>query len=115
MNRKFIYFLILSFLIGTPLSASVSPNDFYYSNQWYLSKIKADQAWEKISTSPDIVIAVIDSGIDINHPDLKENIWTNEREVANSGRDDDNNGFIDDVIGKKSNLVIDANTAHDNS
>lgn len=99
MKRRFIYFLILSFLIGTPLSASVSPNDFYYSNQWYLSKIKADKAWEKISQTPDIVVAVIDSGIDINHPDLRENIWVNEREIAASGKDDDNNGFIDDKYG----------------
>ena len=99
MKRKFIYFLIVSFLIGTPLSASVSPNDFYYSNQWYLSKIKADKAWEKTSRTPDIVVAVIDSGIDINHPDLAENIWENKREIAKSGKDDDNNGFIDDKYG----------------
>ena len=99
MKRKLLYFIIASFLFGAPLRAALVPNDFYYVNQWYLSKIKADQAWEKISASPDIVIAVIDSGIDIKHPDLKENIWTNEREVANSGRDDDNNGFIDDKYG----------------
>ena len=99
MKRKLLYFIIASFLFGTPLSAALIPNDFYYVNQWYLSKIKADKAWDKISTSPDIIIAVIDSGIDIKHPDLVENIWFNEREVEASGRDDDNNGFIDDKYG----------------
>ena len=99
MKRKFILFLIVSFFIGTPLSASVSPNDFYYVNQWYLSKIKTDKAWEKISTSPDVIIAVIDSGIQITHPDLAKNIWVNEREIEASGKDDDNNGFIDDKYG----------------
>lgn len=46
-----------------------------------------------------IIVAVIDSGIDINHEDLKENIWLNEDEIANNQLDDDNNGYIDDVYG----------------
>lgn len=82
-----------------PLSAAVVPSDLYYSNQWYLSKIKADKAWEKISKSPDIVIAVIDSGVQIDHPDLADNIWINEREIEADGFDNDNNGFIDDKYG----------------
>ena len=44
-------------------------------------------------------MAVIDSGVDINHPELKNNIWVNENEIANNGIDDDKNGFIDDVYG----------------
>ncbi len=99
MKKKILYFIIASFLFGAPLSAALVPNDFYYVNQWYLSKIKADKAWEKISTSPDVIIAVIDSGIDIKHPDLVKNIWVNEREMDASGKDDDNNGFIDDKYG----------------
>jgi len=94
----FIAFFIFLFTTG-PVLASLVPNDPYYKNQWYLSKIKADSAWSKISESPDIVIAVIDSGVDINHPDLINNIWTNEKEVVGNGRDDDHNGYIDDIHG----------------
>lgn len=100
--RKFVtsFLLFAFFLVGArPVLARVVPNDPYYQNQWYLARIKADSAWEKISTSPDIVIAVIDSGIDIEHPDLKNNIWHNPREQAGNGIDDDNNGFIDDYQG----------------
>lgn len=99
MRKNIIYFLIFSFLLGHSAFAAVRPNDFYYNNQWYLSKIKADKAWEKISSSPDIVIAVIDSGIQIDHPDLAANIWINEGELASNSLDDDGNGFIDDVNG----------------
>jgi len=79
--------------------AALSPSDSYYSNQWYLQKIKAQTAWEERRESPDIVIAIIDSGVQINHPDLKDNIWRNSREIANNRKDDDGNGFIDDING----------------
>ena len=46
-----------------------------------------------------VIVGVIDSGVDINHEDLKANIWVNEDEIPNNGIDDDNNGFIDDVNG----------------
>ncbi len=46
-----------------------------------------------------VIVAVIDSGIDINHEDLKGRIWTNPKEIAGNGKDDDNNGYIDDVHG----------------
>ena len=46
-----------------------------------------------------VIVAVIDSGVDINHPELKNNIWVNENEIANNGIDDDKNGFIDDING----------------
>lgn len=92
-------FLMLSFFLVPIADASFLPNDPYYNKQWYLSRIKAPAAWEKINSSPSITIAVVDSGIDIKHPDLKDNIWTNEKEVADNGIDDDHNGFIDDVNG----------------
>jgi hypothetical protein len=92
-------FLIFSFFLVPIAGASFLPNDPYYNNQWYLSRIKAPAAWEKISRSPSITIAVIDSGIDITHPDLKDNIWINEKEIDANGIDDDHNGFIDDVSG----------------
>lgn len=46
-----------------------------------------------------IIVGVIDSGIDINHEDLKDNIWVNSGEIANNGKDDDKNGYIDDIHG----------------
>lgn len=99
MNKIITSFFILSLFLVEPVLASITPDDPYYVNQWYLGKIKADSAWNKISGSPDIIIAVIDSGIAIDHPDLEDNIWTNKKEIPANGKDDDRNGFIDDVQG----------------
>ncbi|MFA5109715.1 MAG: S8 family serine peptidase [Patescibacteria group bacterium] len=99
MKKLITSFFIFCFFLGGPVLAGITPNDPYYSYQWYLTKIKADSAWEKVSASPDIVIAVIDSGIEINHPDLRENIWRNAKEIAGNKIDDDHNGFVDDVNG----------------
>jgi len=52
-----------------------------------------------IPQSEDVIVAVIDSGVDVNHEDLQGKIWINGNEVANNGVDDDNNGYIDDVFG----------------
>lgn len=95
------FFVFTIFILFSPflVSARVLPNDPYYEKQWYLPKIKADLAWERINSSPNITIAVIDSGVQIDHPDLKDNIWVNENEIANTGTDDDGNGFIDDING----------------
>jgi len=79
--------------------AAIVPNDYYYDNQWYLGKIKAPQSWDIVSSSPDIIIAIVDSGIQINHPDLEANIWQNIDEIPNNEIDDDKNGFIDDFNG----------------
>lgn len=106
MKKSLTSFLVLSFLgslffgfKSAPVLAAITPNDPYYYNEWYLEKIKADTAWEQITGSPNITIAVIDSGVQINHPDLKDNIWVNSREIPDNGLDDDKNGFIDDVNG----------------
>ncbi len=50
-------------------------------------------------TGQQVIVAVIDSGIDIEHEDLKNKIWTNSKEIAGNGKDDDNNGYIDDIHG----------------
>jgi len=80
---------------------SLSPNDpqFTDGTQWYLNKISAEQAWELSTGSGEIVIAIDDTGVDWNHPDLAANIWNNSDEIPNNGIDDDNNGYIDDTRG----------------
>ncbi|GAA4351604.1 S8 family serine peptidase [Kangiella taiwanensis] len=78
---------------------SVLPNDPQYSSLWGMQKISAEQGWEMEMGSKDIVVGVIDTGFDYNHPDLQANIWVNPNEIAGNGVDDDGNGYIDDVHG----------------
>jgi len=105
------------------------PNDPFLNSQWYLfnkgyylfdnrnasildslnnteadgiipnADIAAPEAWKTIHSAPDVVVAVIDSGIDIDHQDLKDNIWINKGEIPGNGEDDDGNGKKDDVYG----------------
>lgn len=79
--------------------AAIIPSDTYYGNQWYLQKIKAPEAWDKIRETPKTVIAILDSGIQVDHPDLRSNIWQNTKEIAGNNIDDERNGFIDDING----------------
>ena len=75
------------------------PNDPNFPDQWNLDMVEAPEAWDIIREAPDLVVAVIDSGIDFLHPDLDDNLWTNLEEIPNDGLDNDGNGFIDDTIG----------------
>ena len=74
-------------------------NDPMIGSQWGLTKISADKAWKKTTGKKEIVIAVIDTGVDFTHPDLAANIWVNTGEIPNNGIDDDGNGYIDDYYG----------------
>ena len=80
------------------VTADQIPNDPYFSEQWGLAKIDASRAWD-INTESDEIIAIIDTGVDYTHPDLKDNMWINSDEIPNNGIDDDGNGYIDDVYG----------------
>lgn len=75
------------------------PNDPYISKQWYLDAADVYNAWDITKGSSDIIVAVIDSGVDYDHVDLKDNIWKNTKEIPDNGIDDDLNGYIDDVNG----------------
>jgi len=77
-----------------------------YDKQWHHTNAKIAKAWNFLKESgvhpggsPDVVVAVIDSGIDYHHEDLVGNLWTNPREIPANGVDDDGNGFVDDVYG----------------
>jgi len=79
------------------------PNDNYLSQQWALNQtndcdIDAPEAWDIETGDSNIVIAIVDTGVDYNHPDLAANIWDNIAESLN-GIDDDSNGYIDDIRG----------------
>jgi subtilisin family serine protease len=83
--------------------ATAVPNDTNYSNQWYhdstAAGIGSEEAWDVQTGSEEVVVAVIDSGVDTDHVDLADNMWVNTGEIAGNDTDDDNNGFIDDVYG----------------
>ena len=86
------------------------PNDSQFPQQWHLDNrgqtggtvdadIDAPEAWDSFTGSSQTVIAVIDSGVDYNHPDLRANMWVNPGEIAGDGVDNDRNGYIDDIHG----------------
>ncbi|MDH5693890.1 MAG: S8 family serine peptidase, partial [Gammaproteobacteria bacterium] len=87
-----------------------TPNDPYLNSSgnltnsnledlWGIKQIGADLAWT-VTQGEGVVVAVIDSGVDISHPDIYENVWRNEGELPYpNGIDDDNNGFVDDYFG----------------
>jgi subtilisin family serine protease len=76
-----------------------TPNDPMFDSQWAHQKIQSERAWDYETGSESVVVAIVDSGVDWQHPDLIANIWENEDEVPGNNRDDDNNGFRDDVKG----------------
>jgi serine protease len=80
------------------------PNDPVYNDTdtlkvEHLDLIKANSAWDINKGSEDVIIAIVDTGVDWLHEDLAANIWVNSDEIENNGIDDDENGFIDDIRG----------------
>ncbi len=75
------------------------PNDPYWYAMWHMTKIRADLAWDTERGESTVRVAVIDTGLQVDHPDLAANVWTNPGEIAGNGIDDDGNGYADDVHG----------------
>jgi subtilisin family serine protease len=90
-------------------TSTIISNDPAYRAQWHLDKINAMAAWAITQGKSEISVAILDTGVDLDHPDLVEKIWINAGEDINgdgqftwedeNGLDDDNNGFVDDVAG----------------
>ncbi|MCB9058926.1 MAG: S8 family peptidase [Calditrichae bacterium] len=76
-----------------------TPNDALYGQQYHLPQVHAPEAWDLTYGSSDVIIGIVDSGVDWDHEDLKDIIWINEDEIPDNGIDDDNNGYVDDVRG----------------
>lgn len=81
-----------------PIQTNMGP-DPMLNQQWGMTAINAPQAWQQNINAENIVVAVIDTGVDYTHPDLVNNMWSNPGEIPNNGIDDDGNGFVDDVVG----------------
>jgi len=93
------------------LTKTVSPSDQFWSNLWHLQNIgqygigrygkdiDIMKVWEEVTGSQKVIVAVIDTGVDFTHTDLRNNIWTNPGEIPANGIDDDQNGYIDDIRG----------------
>ncbi len=102
-------------------SILIESSDPYYSLLWPLKNnsypgidINVENAWLKTKGRESVVVAVIDTGTDYTHEDLRNNMWRNTKEIANNRIDDDKNGYIDDVYGwdfhNNSNNVTDQNS-----
>lgn len=86
------------------IHASALPNDPMFYAEWGLNQsndidMNLPEAWNMCKGSSDVVVAIIDTGIDFNHPDLQAAMWRNPGEIAGNGIDDDGNGVVDDVYG----------------
>ncbi len=92
---------------------SVTMNDPQYPSQWHYDNtgqngftagvdIKLQEAWDTYGVfgNENVIVAIMDGGVDITHPDIEPNLWINEAELNGTpGRDDDGNGYVDDVYG----------------
>ena len=110
MHRKNFFFSV--FFLSVILTSSVSvkssgdliplallDNNSLIDIGWHLKQINITKAWELTMGDPSITVAVIDTGIDFTHHEIKHAKWINTDEIPNNGKDNDNNGFVDDIDG----------------
>jgi subtilisin family serine protease len=102
--------LMMLFCINTAFANYVNPTDSVAPENWFnldatkdgVRGVSTEEAYNTLlkgKTSRTVVVAVIDSGIDVEHEDLKDIMWINPGEIPNNGKDDDGNGYIDDIHG----------------
>lgn len=94
---KILILTIATTLLPIFVFAKTSNDAFW--EQWAYSDIGLYKAWDYTVGSRDVVVAVIDNGFDTFHPDLLDNVWVNKGEIAGNNKDDDNNGYVDDIYG----------------
>ena len=104
-NHPFVFDAQLNYVMKIYLE----PNDPYYysTGSWGqdfedlygMHLIDACGAWDVSTGSNDVVVAVVDTGVDYNHEDIIDNLWINEDEIPNNGYDDDDDGFVDNIYG----------------
>jgi thermitase len=88
-----------SYALDVKKEIRILANNPASQENWGLKKIEIEKSWNISKGNKKIIVAIIDTGVDIDHPDLKNNLWTNSNEIPNNGIDDDHNGFIDDIYG----------------
>jgi serine protease len=99
-----------NFIVRKAQHVQLTPNDPNFTQLWGLhntgqtggtpdADIDAPEAWDITTGSSSVVVFVIDTGVDYNHPDLNANLWRNPGEIPSNGIDDDGNGYVDDVYG----------------
>ncbi len=98
------------------VQAAFVPNDPYYAmpgqnQQVYLDQVGASQAWDLHTGSPEVVVAVLDSGLDLGHEEFAGRLWENLNDADSDGVDDDNNGCVDDRYGCRFINLDDKNAA----
>lgn len=99
-HRSFLVaFLSLSMALASMPALALTPDDEFLDEQWYLETIDAYTAWDTETGDGSVVVAILDTGVDLDHPDLEPNIWVNSGEIAGDGIDNDGNGYVDDVNG----------------
>ena len=108
VKKSTVLGVIFALFLPGVILAQVPTDPEYLKQKSMYDIIKVPDAWEYTTGSKDVIVAVIDVGVDIENPDLKDNIWVNKFEIPNNNKDDDNNGFIDDVNGW--NFVKDNNS-----
>ena len=102
----YLYTTTSTTMIDSDTVADVVQGNGRVMDQWYLRSGNLQLGWDYLRTkgitaggSRDVIVAVIDTGVDYTHEDLKDNIWVNSKEIPDNGIDDDGDGYVDDVYG----------------
>mgnify|MGYP003337160421 CR=1 FL=1 len=105
MSMKSLNYIICGILgIAFSLQAQVAPKNWFNLDpeKDQVNGVSTERSYSELlkgKTPSPVIVAVIDSGVDFMHEDLKDVMWTNTREIPNNGKDDDKNGYVDDVHG----------------